>query len=76
MFCNYKEKFDEENVIIEENDPKEIKEATREMYKRVREEFWDEWNETKVKQKVFGTNSHMKENYMVTLLQTLGKIFY
>ena len=47
MFCNYKENFDEENVIIEENDPKEIEEATREMYKRVREEFWDEWNETK-----------------------------
>ena len=74
-FATTKKKFDEENVIIEENDPKEIKEATREMYKRVREEFWDEWNETKVKQKVFWNKFPYERKLHGNITANIGKNF-
>ena len=74
-FETTKKKFDEENVIIKENDPNEIKEATREMYTRVREGFWDEWNETKVKQKIFWKKFPYKRKLHGNIVANIGKNF-
>ena len=74
-FATSKKKFDEENVIIKENDPNEIKEATREMYTRVREGFWDEWNETKVKQKIFWNKFPYKRKLHGNIVANIGKNF-
>ena len=63
------------NVIIKENDSIEIEAATREMFLRIKTNFWETWDETKSNQKIFWNKFPYQKNLHGKITSNIGKEF-
>jgi putative glycosyltransferase (TIGR04372 family) len=74
-FATNQEQYENNNVIIKENDSIEIEAATREMFLRIKTNFWETWDETKSNQKIFWNKFPYQKNLHGKITSNIGKEF-
>lgn len=72
-FSLRKDDFDKNDVIIRENNLEEIENVTKEMYLRVKDSFWDTWDETKEIQKIFWNKFPYQKKFHGEIVSNIGK---
>jgi len=74
-FATTADEFENKNVVIRENNENEIKSATKEIFFRVDNNFWDMWDETKDKQKKFWNKFPYQKEFHGKIVANIGKEF-
>ncbi len=74
-FATTIEDFDKKEVIVKENSSEEIESATKEMFERVKNNFWESWDETKNKQKYFWKKFPYKKEFHGQIVGNISKEF-
>ena len=74
-FATTKEEFDKKEVIVKENSSQEIESATKEMYERIKNNFWESWDETKSKQNDFWKKFPYKKEFHGRIVGNISKEF-
>ena len=74
-FATKKEEFENKDVIIRENNPNELETATKEMLLRVKNNFWEVWDETKSKQEIFWNKFPYQKKFHGKIVANIGKEF-
>ena len=70
-----KDELDAKDVIAIENKAKEIETVTKEMLLRVKDNFWETWDETKSKQIKFWDKFPYDNNLHGKITANIGKEF-
>jgi hypothetical protein len=74
-FATTANEFENKNVVIRENNENEIESATKEIFFRVDNNFWDIWDETKNKQKKFWNKFPYQKEFHGKIVANIGKEF-
>ena len=74
-FATKSETFANKDVIVRENSQQEIESATKEMYQRVKNNFWEPWDETKNKQKEFWNKFPYEKELHGQIVANIAKEF-